>query len=117
MQLPSEVVHAATGAALQSLRARKLLTFRALEGRAEEGPQWQAPRMGSSVFESGMETRAGIDLFGRLQQAHEGGIRGMRNDRHHHGSRHLIFMVIQVCCSATWGNKMGTQLGATSLED
>jgi len=40
VQSPPEVTHAMTAAALQSLRDRKLLTFRPRDGRLDEGPQW-----------------------------------------------------------------------------
>ena len=89
------MVHGATVAALQSLRERKLLSFRPPEGQEGGGPQWLPTQMGRSVFESGMETEAGIALFKRLEHANSSGLLGMRNDGRNQGALHLIFMVIQ----------------------
>jgi hypothetical protein len=89
--LPVATVYTATAAALQALRDRKLLTFRRRE--SDPGPQWLPTHMGLSVFESGMETEAGIALYSRLEEAGTGLFHMTKNPS---GMLHLIFVVIQV---------------------
>ena len=87
MQVPYEVVHAATKAALQALRDLKLLSFRHVEGAA--GPQWRPSDMGRAVYASSMATDAGIALFHALKQTHEEGLDLSEGVP-------LIYLVIQV---------------------
>ena len=87
MQVPFEVVHAATKAALQALRNLKLLSFRQVKGAA--GPQWLTTQIGRAVYECSMPTAAGIALFNALKQTHEDGLDLSEGAP-------LIYLVVQV---------------------
>ena len=89
-QADKERLHAATKAALQSLRAEKLLTFRkpADGSRAE----WKPTEMGLAVFESSLPTDQGTALYTALQKLHANQV--VLEDQ-----AQLIYLVIQASMS------------------
>ena len=60
-QAPRAALDAAARAALASLRARELLSFRAQPGQPK--PAWRATPMGRAVHDSALPTRAGEALY------------------------------------------------------
>ncbi|KAK9815292.1 hypothetical protein WJX72_001157 [[Myrmecia] bisecta] len=66
-QLPYQVVHAHTVAALTALRCQKLITFRQKD--TDEESRWHCTELGQAVYNSALPTAVGIRMYSELQAA------------------------------------------------